>query len=324
MGVSWYDVLGVASDASTDEIRAAWRDATADLEPTDRRFDLYNQAAKVLLDADSRARYDAEEGAADGEGSDSAAATGTGKPGAATDIDSSAAAADADADADATDGADSERAESERAGVEEADDASDAGGPSAVGKATDEPESRGGVPAWLIGALALAVLVVAGLASYVTWFAGDDQPAGEGAVREAQSVLDNNFGDILTYHWDDLEAAHQRASALLTPRYQCEFDQVWALVAEQAAPVEAVVETEVLRSGVVRVSEDADRVEFVALIRNTAVNKSGDQGVGTLLVGVTMVERDGDWLVDVVDGLATGTPQDADPCAPQEPSEDAS
>ncbi|GAA4700376.1 J domain-containing protein [Nocardioides conyzicola] len=57
---SWYDLLGVAPDASADEVRAAWRAAIADLDPTDRRFALLNQAAEVLLDPQRRAAYDAE------------------------------------------------------------------------------------------------------------------------------------------------------------------------------------------------------------------------------------------------------------------------
>lgn len=57
---SWYDLLGVAPDASAEEIRASWRAAIADLDPTDRRFATLNQAAEVLLDPDRRAAYDAE------------------------------------------------------------------------------------------------------------------------------------------------------------------------------------------------------------------------------------------------------------------------
>jgi Mce-associated membrane protein len=57
---SWYDVLGVAPDAPADEIRAAWRLAIADLDPTDRRFGPLNRAAEVLLDPERRAAYDAE------------------------------------------------------------------------------------------------------------------------------------------------------------------------------------------------------------------------------------------------------------------------
>ena len=57
---TWYDLLDVPRDASTEEIRAAWRAQVADLDPGDRRFDALNRAAKVLLDPDARAAYDAE------------------------------------------------------------------------------------------------------------------------------------------------------------------------------------------------------------------------------------------------------------------------
>jgi Mce-associated membrane protein len=57
---TWYDVLGVEPDASSDEVRAAWREGIADLEPGDRRFASLNDAAAVLLDDDRRAAYDAE------------------------------------------------------------------------------------------------------------------------------------------------------------------------------------------------------------------------------------------------------------------------
>ena len=51
---AWYDLLDVPPDASTDEIRAAWRTAIAELEPATAGSAL-NRAAEVLLDPD-RAR----------------------------------------------------------------------------------------------------------------------------------------------------------------------------------------------------------------------------------------------------------------------------
>jgi Mce-associated membrane protein len=59
----WYDVLDVDPTASADEIRAAWRSAVADLDPTDRRFRVFNEAAEILLDPARRAAYDAEQAA---------------------------------------------------------------------------------------------------------------------------------------------------------------------------------------------------------------------------------------------------------------------
>ncbi|WP_372735425.1 DnaJ domain-containing protein [Nocardioides sp.] len=55
---SWYDVLDVDPTASETEIRVAWKSAIADLDPSDRRFRVLNQAAEVLLDAEARAEYD--------------------------------------------------------------------------------------------------------------------------------------------------------------------------------------------------------------------------------------------------------------------------
>ena len=57
---SWYDVLDVDLGATETEVRSAWKAAIADLEPTDRRFRLLNQAAEVLLDRDRRSAYDTE------------------------------------------------------------------------------------------------------------------------------------------------------------------------------------------------------------------------------------------------------------------------
>ena len=62
---TWYDLLDVSRDTSTEEIRAAWKTQIADLEPGDRRFDALNRAAKVLLDPEARAAYDAEHHEAD-------------------------------------------------------------------------------------------------------------------------------------------------------------------------------------------------------------------------------------------------------------------
>ena len=64
---SWYDLLGVDPGATEAEVRAAWKAAIADLDPTDRRFGVYSRAAEVLLDPERRAAYDAELAAAEPE-----------------------------------------------------------------------------------------------------------------------------------------------------------------------------------------------------------------------------------------------------------------
>lgn len=54
---SWYEILGVAPEATDDEIREAWRAKTA-AGPGTPRFADFNAAAGVLLDPKRRAEYD--------------------------------------------------------------------------------------------------------------------------------------------------------------------------------------------------------------------------------------------------------------------------
>lgn len=60
MSANLYDLLDVDETATEAEVRAAWKAAIADLDPTERRFRAYNDAAEVLLDPERRAAYDAE------------------------------------------------------------------------------------------------------------------------------------------------------------------------------------------------------------------------------------------------------------------------
>ena len=78
MNPSLYDLLNVDESATTDEIRASWKAAIADLDPTDRRFRAYNQAAETLLDPERRREYDAELAAAEPAESEPVAGRGTG------------------------------------------------------------------------------------------------------------------------------------------------------------------------------------------------------------------------------------------------------
>ena len=63
---TWYDILGIAPEATPEEIKAAWRNATDKFEPGTgaSQFRLFNEAADVLLDPQKRAAYDAEHGLA--------------------------------------------------------------------------------------------------------------------------------------------------------------------------------------------------------------------------------------------------------------------
>lgn len=60
-GPTWYEVLGVPADATAEQIKAAWREATDMFEPGSGKgqFRMFNEAADVLLDPERRTEYDA-------------------------------------------------------------------------------------------------------------------------------------------------------------------------------------------------------------------------------------------------------------------------
>ena len=243
---SWYDLLDVSPDASSDEIRAAWRAAIADLDPTDRRFAALNQAAEVLLDPKRRAAYDAELAPAEPE--------------------PAPPAPPADPHADR---------------------------PAAT-------PGRRAVPAWLLVALAVAVLVVAGAATYV-YIAEPSDRAVEDATSAAQSTAERAVVPILSYDAKNLDESRASAEQYLTGDYRKEYDQLFDGIIKQNAPsTGTVLKAELVRSSIVRANDD--RVQVFALVNQTRTNnREKTPTVYKNWVTITMEKVDGDWLVAGMD-----------------------
>ncbi|GAB3201042.1 hypothetical protein GCM10027062_22090 [Nocardioides hungaricus] len=239
---SWYDLLGVAPDASADEVRTAWRTAIADLDPTDRRFATLNQAAEVLLDADRRAAYDAE--------------------------------------------------------LAPVEPAPEAGAPASV--VAEPTRERRGVPSWLLIGLAVAVLVVAGVATWV-YLAKPSDSAVEDATAAAQSAAERAVVPILSYDAKSLDESRAAAQQYLTGDYRKEYDKLFAgIIAQNAPSTETVLTAELIRSGIVRAGDD--RVEVFVLVNQSRTNKQVKQPqVYKNWVTITMQQVDGDWLVAGMD-----------------------
>lgn len=323
MSASWYEVLGVSRDASTEQIRDAWRDAIADFDPTDRRFGLYNDAAKVLLDPGARDTYDRTLPA---EAAEEPAAELVEDPTAGEELadDDLADLDEDDADED-EDGAAEIEADEDEDSSDDLEDLDPTSPPPPPPPGLLDEDAQAGpraVPAWLLIALALATVVCAGVAGYFQ-FASEESDETEDAVAAARAVAAESFGDVLTYRWDDLEAGRERAAAVLTPAYyDSQFASIWAIVQANAKELKAVVTTEVLATGVVRASDDGKRVELVAVLRNEVSNSGGDQGTGIIMVGLTMVDKGGSWLVDDIAGIGSDdAAEDAGPTESATPTE---
>jgi Mce-associated membrane protein len=255
---NFYDLLDVAPDATEAEIRSAWKSAIADLDPTDRRFRVYNQAAEVLLDPEQRRAFDAR------------------------------LAADARAEADAGRGT--------AAGATEASTPATGGVVPARERRTRSAGARPGIPTWVLAALAAATAVTVGACAWL-WFAVPSDASVEESTRAAQSAAERAVVPILSYNAQHLDEDQRAAQAYMTSDYRKEYDKVFGVIKQNAPGTKTTVKTEVLGSGIVRSGTDRVQV-LLFLDRPTTNKQTAQPLVYKDQATVTMQRVDGEWLVD--------------------------
>lgn len=251
---TWYDVLGVDRDASADEVTAAWRAGTADLAPGDRRFDTLNRAARVLLDPEQRAAYDAGLEDEDEDAPEEERSQDVPPPPLAPREDQ----------------------------------------PAATTGDTERARPTGGVPTWMLAALAaLAVVMVAA----TWWFWSQEGEASEEAAREAQAAAEQAVVPVLSYDHRSLESDADEARSHLTEDYREEYDELFAVIEDNAPSTKTAVSVEVAASGIVRSGED--RVDVLVFVDRPTTNKLNPTPVVYRdQVTMTMEKVGEEWLVD--------------------------
>ncbi|MGO4256162.1 J domain-containing protein [Marmoricola sp. RAF53] len=285
-GPTWYDLLGVAPDATPDEIKAAWRHATDKFEPGSgtSQFRLFNEAADVLLDPVKRNRYDAELAGGTTAGAVDLAKTET----------PAAPAAD-DEDSDEPVGAD--------------------GAVEAVAADEIPAEEPAGESSGLVGRLGrvsnlvLAVLVVVALASLaaVLVLAGNIKSRTDvaDAGPEASAAASRALTSVLAYDYRHMDADRDRAAKFMTPDYRKEYLKTFGLLTKgadgqpgPAVKTKTVVTSDVLGTGVV--DAEKDKVRVVVFVNQSSVKGDANPAIFQNRVVATMV-KDGDrWLLDGV------------------------
>ncbi|ANH37174.1 Chaperone protein DnaJ [Nocardioides dokdonensis FR1436] len=260
---SWYDVLGVEPDASPEQVREAWRAGIADLDPSERRFRLLNQAAEVLLDPERRAEHDAALAADAAEPSAEPSATPSAEPSAAPSAEPSAAPS---------------------------------AGPA---RASSLPL----VPGWVLVVLTVLAVLSVGAAVLVwvqpnerIVSSADGGNAIEASAEQARAVAERAVGPVLSYDYRTFEESTAAARSYMTTGYQQEYDQLVAALEPNLEEVQPVVEVEVVDSAVVRTS--GDRVDVLVFVNRPTLRKGMEQAeVYKDQVTMRMVREDGEWLV---------------------------
>ena len=268
MSPSWYDLLGVAPDASTEEIRAAWKVAIADLDPTDRRFRLLNQAAEVLLDPAQRADYDRE---------------------LAPEV--------AEPEPAAVDLAEEDLAVTPVDTPPEAETlAPEAGEPV-------DSAARRSVPGWAVVAVAALTAVMLGLAGWLATQPSDQAVAD--ATTEAQGAAENAIAKVLAYDYRQLDENQAAAHEVMTADYRKKYDQFFeGVVRQNAIDTQTVVSIDVVASAIVRANDD--RVQVLVFMNTPTTNVQKKNEVYKNQATATMEKVGDQWLLDDLCTQAAG------------------
>nr|WP_246305308.1 hypothetical protein [Nocardioides marinisabuli] len=255
--------MGVEPDASTEEVRSAWRSAIADLDPSERRFRLLNQAAEVLLDPARRAEHDAalEAGRSDEPEPEEPVATPTTPATRATPTTPAAAV------------------------------------PPTGSRLPLVPGWALVVLAVLAVLSVSAAVVVWVQPNERVVSAAEGGNEIEESAEQARATAERAVGPVLSYDYRSFEESTAAARSYMTVDYQEDYDQLVAALEPNLEEVQPVVEVEVVDSAVVRTS--GDRVDVLLFVNRPTLNKGMDEPVVYKdQVTMRMVREDGTWLVD--------------------------
>ncbi|WP_408896942.1 J domain-containing protein [Nocardioides sp. R1-1] len=287
--MSLYDLLDVEETASADEIRAAWKAAIADLDPTERRFRAYNDAAGVLLDPDKRAAYDAE------------------------------LAAERAAEASADDASDPDLGTTDEPGRENSrldDEASSSQRefhrPAGETVSTPAPQPRRapGTPAIVAAALA-AVLCVA-VAVVLTTLPGARGEATakelaergervEAAAISAEGAAEQMVAPVLSYGYETMAADLERRGQHMTDDFRAKTERGWPEITKEAEAQQIVVEAKPTGAALTRVDPDGRRAAVVVFIDQYVTKAGAEPFVLRMWATFSLVKVDGSesrWLLD--------------------------
>jgi Mce-associated membrane protein len=165
-------------------------------------------------------------------------------------------------------------------------------------------ETRAG-PRWPVAVAALlAVLLVAGLAAAAVLFyrvrAADDASA---ARRDAVAAARSNAQAILSYDHRKLDADFATAGKVLTGKFKKDYARTTSTVVRPSAEqYKVVVKAEVTAASVVR-SSAHEAVVLLYVDQTTTSTRLEGPKVDLNRVRMTLVEKNGKWLVSALDAL---------------------
>ncbi|GAA1539903.1 J domain-containing protein [Nocardioides humi] len=285
MSANLYDLLDVEETATEDEIRSAWKTAIADLDPTERRFRAYSDAAGVLLDPAKRAAYDAElaaERAAQADADDDA----TPAPAPVDLTEPADATAPADAAATPADPADP-----------------------AAPAAADERRAPGTTALVAAGVAAVLAVVLAVWLATQPGARGDESAKDraernvrlERAALAAEAAAEQMVAPVLSYNHQTMAADLERLRGYMTDAMAAKQAAGWPDLTKEAEAQKIVVEARATGAALTRVDPGGRRATVVVFIDQNVAKDGQDPFVLRMWATFSLVRASGSesrWLLD--------------------------
>lgn len=285
MTPTWYDILGVERDATTVQIKSAWRSATDKFEPGSSgtgasQFKMFNDAADVLLDPARRSAYDATLAAESPVTSLVKSPVGP--------VASPVTEHEAEAQ---TKGHWGEPVDPDSEVAEEADK------PTSSGRVAGT-----GLKVVALGVLPLLVAVAVAIALILTSRVSTADRA-EDARLGAPAAAERAVTRVLSFDYKRLEADRLSASKFLTPSYKKQYLETYALleVGEDGKPGPAVSTKTIVKADVVgsAISDaEPERVRVVVYVNQVSEKTGQDPSIFQNRAQVTMAKVGSEWLID--------------------------
>lgn len=190
---------------------------------------------------------------------------------------------------------DSEREPAEESAVDSGEAATDQSG-------SDGEKSAKGGKSWLLwGATAvlLAAAIVFGLLAYTTYYQGpmaNKAMISAGETSEVKGQVEDGVQKLFSYDFKDTAKTEKAAKELLTGDAVKKYNDLFAVVKEQAPKQQLIVTTTVKNSAVTQLQDD--RAQVLVFVDQHALRSStGESNIGPAQLSVT-TEKQGDaWKI---------------------------
>jgi Mce-associated membrane protein len=146
-------------------------------------------------------------------------------------------------------------------------------------------------------ALAVVLTLVFATMAFLAWRDEQDLQAADDAGRTVRATLPEKLQSVLSYDFQTFDDNRATALAQLTPSFRKDYEDTLDEIEERARKQRRTQDAQVVAVAVVRAERD-EVTTLVFINRTTSTAGSDKQQILQDRANVTVVRRDGSWLID--------------------------